>query len=199
MFDGRATGTNALHAVAMAALVVATAFVVGYVVFDLEAGVLPSDPPPDASFRFAHDPATDTLVVTHYGGDNLDADRVLVVDQGFEPIGNFSAGANVSAGDSATLTGIDADDSVYVLWVSGDGEYRTLASWNADGSAGVESGIDDEHTANVLEGAVVLDGTAVIEGAAVLDGATVVGGRALPHGDVPEGGASTATFLLRME
>ena len=90
MLRGRAVAANALHAMAMAAVVVVAAFVVGYVAFDLEAGVLPSDPPPDASFRFAHDPAADTLVVTHYGGDNLDADRVLVVDGAFEPVGNVS-------------------------------------------------------------------------------------------------------------
>lgn len=139
--------TNALHAMLMAALVVAAAFVVGYVAFDLEAGVLPSEPPPDASFRFAHDPAADALVVTHYGGDNLDADRVLVVDGAFEPIGNFSAGANVSAGDAATLRGVDANDTVYVLWVTDDGEYRTLASWNAQGNASDGSDVDDASTA----------------------------------------------------
>lgn len=132
MLRGRAVATNALHAMLMTALVVAAAFVVGYVVLDLEAGVLPSDPPPDASFRFEHDPATNTLVVTHYGGDNLDADRVLVVDQAFEPLGNFSTGETVSAGESVTLTDVTAADRVHVLWRTGDGDYRTLASWNAD-------------------------------------------------------------------
>lgn len=139
---------NALHALLMAALVVVAAFVVGYVVFDLEAGVLPSDPPPDASFRFAHDPATDTLVVTHYGGDNLDADRVLVVDQAFEPAGAFSVGETVSAGESVTLRDVTEGDSVYVLWVTEDGDYRTLASWNPQGSATNGSDVDDESTAN---------------------------------------------------
>jgi hypothetical protein len=148
MLRGRAVATNALHAMLMAALVVAAAFVVGVVAFDLEGSVLPSDPPPDASFRFAHHPATDTLVVTHYGGDNLDADRVLVVDRAFEPVGNFSAGANVSAGESATLHDVTADDTVYVLWVIDDGDYRTLASWDPQGSATNGSDADDASTAN---------------------------------------------------
>lgn len=148
MLRGRAVAANALHAMLMAALVVASAFVVGVVVFDLEAGMLPSDQPPDASFRFAHDPATDTLVVTHYGGDNLDADRVLVVDQAFEPAGTFSAGETVSAGESVTLTDVTDADSAYVLWLTEDGEYRTLASWNVQENASDGSDVDDASTAN---------------------------------------------------
>ena len=148
MLRGRAVATNALHAMLMAALVVAAAFVVGYVAFDLEAGVLPSDPQPDASFRFAHDSATDTLEVTHYGGDNLDADRVLVVDQAFEPIGNFSSGATVSAGDTATLHDVTDADSAHVLWLTEDGEYRTLASWNAQENASDGSDADEASTAS---------------------------------------------------
>ncbi|MFC6951619.1 hypothetical protein [Halorubellus litoreus] len=142
MVTGRAGGTNALHATLMAALVVATAFVAGVVVFDLESAVLPTEPRPEASFTFAHDPSTDTLVVTHYGGDNLDADRVRLVNQGFEPVGNFSSGRTVSAGESATLDGVDADDSVYVLWVTDDDEFLVLASWNADAATASAAGTD---------------------------------------------------------
>jgi hypothetical protein len=149
MLQGRAVAANALHAMLMAALVVAAAFVVGYVAFDLEAGVLPSDPPPDASFQFAHDHETNTLVVTHYGGDNLDADRVLVVDQAFEPLGNFSTGETISAGESVTLTNVTAADSVHVLWRTGDGDYRTLASWNADGVENSTADAPNETTASV--------------------------------------------------
>ncbi len=126
----------------MAALVVATALVVGYVVFDLEATVLPTDSRPEASFRFAHDASTETLVVTHYGGDNLDADRLRVVNQGFESVAAFSVGSTVSAGESVTVGGVDADDTVYVLWVTGDGEYVVLASWNADAAAATPAGTD---------------------------------------------------------
>lgn len=155
MVTGRAGGTSTLHAIVMAILVVATAFVVSVVVFDLEAGVLPSESSPGASFTFAHDPSTETLVVTHYGGDNLDADRVRLVNQGFDPVGNFSTGHTVSAGESTTLDGVDADDSVYVLWVTDDDEFLVLASWNADAAAAsaTSTGPRNETTATVGAGA----------------------------------------------
>lgn len=164
----------------MVVLVVATAFVVGYVVFDLEGNVVPSEPRPEASFRFAYDASTETLVVTHYGGDNLDADRVRLVDQGFETVGNFSTGETVSAGESATLEGVDADDSVYVLWATDDGEYVVLASWNArDGNAGTASPA----------------GTAAGHGLGV-DAAGTDSGASAAASPASE---RTASFLLRME
>jgi hypothetical protein len=165
----------------MATLVVVTAFVVGVVVFDLEAGVLPAESNPGASFTFAHDPSTETLVVTHYGGDNLDADRVRLVNQGFEPVGDFSTGPTVSAGESATIDDVDADDSVYVLWVTDDDEFLVLASWNADAAS-----TGATRTAAGNESATMLGADA--------DGDTDAGA----DGDT-DPGARTASFLLRME
>jgi hypothetical protein len=133
----------------MAILVVVTAFVVGVVVFDLEAGVLPAESSPGASFTFAHDPSTETLVVTHYGGDNLDADRVRLVNQGFEPVGHFSTGRTVTAGETATLQGVDEDDTVYVLWVTDDDEFLVLASWNADAASATGTTAGNESAATV--------------------------------------------------
>ncbi|WP_227131756.1 type IV pilin [Halorubellus salinus] len=155
METGRAGGTNALHAALMAALVVATAFVAGVVVFDLESTVLPTESNPQASFTFTHEPSTGTLVVTHYGGDNLDVDRVRLVNQGFEPVGDFSTGETVSAGESTTIEGVDADDSVYVLWVTDDDELLVLASWNADAAAAsaTRTGSGNESAATVGAGA----------------------------------------------
>ena len=155
MVTGRGGGTNALHATLMAALVVVTAFVAGVVVFDLESAVLPTESSPQASFTFAHEPSTDTLVVTHYGGDNLDADRVRLVNQGFEPVGDFSTGRTISAGESTTLDGVDADDSVYVLWVTDDDEFLVLASWNADAPAAGASRTDSgNETATTVDAGV---------------------------------------------
>lgn len=217
MYQGRGAGTTTLHAVLMAALVVATAFVVGVVVFDLEGDVLPSDAPPDASFQFVHDAEADTLEVTHYGGDSLDADRVRIVDQGFEPIGNFSTGPRISAGESTTLAAVDEDDSVYVLWVTDDGDYSTLASWNPNPSSSEPTGT--EH-ATAVGDSIETESETVAVATTGPEAATTARqdvdrvhamqrpvvrvderervARARPVGESP-GSASTATFLLRIE
>lgn len=133
MPESRGGGTNTLHAMVMAALVVAAALVVGYVVFDLQVDVLPGDPQPEASFGFAYDDRTQRLVVTHRGGDTLDPERVVVLNQGFERIGGWPDDDPITAGDTMNATGVDPNDTVYVMWVTEDGGYVELASWSGGG------------------------------------------------------------------
>lgn len=126
----RAGGTNTLHAMLMAGLVIATAFVAGVVVFDLEAAVFPSDSTPSASIAFEYDEENGTLTVVHRGGDALDADRVVFLNEGFQSIGSFNDTDTITAGDRAVVPGVDDESTVYVMWVVEDDQYVTLATWN---------------------------------------------------------------------
>ncbi|NHN42338.1 hypothetical protein G9C85_11970 [Halorubellus sp. JP-L1] len=130
MVGVRAGGTNALHALAMTVLVVVTAFVVGFVVFDLEGAVVPTERQPDAAFEFAYDADAERLAVTHQGGSTLDAERVVLANRAFEEVGRWPAGDAITAGDATTIEGVAADDTVYVAWRTDDGTYVVLASWN---------------------------------------------------------------------
>jgi hypothetical protein len=158
----------------MAALVVGTAFVAGYVVFGLEGSVLPQERHPDASFRFAYDETTDELAVTHYGGDNLNADRVVLLNRAFDEVGAWTATETVSAGDTATVRDVSPGDTVYVMWETPDGTYLTLATWNPDGAVETTTSAPSNPTADPAR-------------------TTAHATRAVPRG------AGTATFLIRIE
>jgi hypothetical protein len=130
MLGVRAGGTNTLHAMLMAVLVVAAALVAGVVVFDLEDDVLPSESTPSASIGFEYDEDTGALTIEHRGGDALDADRVVFLNEGFQSLGTFEDTEQVTAGDRAVLPDVDDEATVYVMWIVEDGQYVTLATWN---------------------------------------------------------------------
>jgi hypothetical protein len=122
--------TNTIHALVMAVLVVAAAFVVGVVVFDLEGTILPSESTPSASIEFGYAGATDTLTITHRGGDALDPANVVVLNQGFQRVGGWNATDAITAGDATVIENVTRETTVYVMFETDEDSYVILATWN---------------------------------------------------------------------
>jgi len=78
---------------------------------------------PQASFDFAYEDGTNTAVVTHSGGDSIEADQLRVVVDGqtrgtWASIGDTDT---VRAGDRIELGGIESGDTIRLVHEGEDG------------------------------------------------------------------------------
>jgi flagellin-like protein len=126
---GVAPGDRAISPVVGVALVVALTVVLATVVSATALGLgTVADPAPTARFTFDHDERAG-LVVTHDGGRAIPAAELAIA--GEDPDGTAAFGpwpdtGTVGAGDATTLTGVDGDEVVRVVW-SRDGRSAVLA------------------------------------------------------------------------
>jgi flagellin-like protein len=106
----------------MVAITVILAAVIG--TFVLGLGDQVQDTAPQASFNFDFQgTAGGDLVVTHDGGDTIDASSASldVIEAGTaSPVTSFSG--DVGAGDSASYTGWTADTQYRVVWTAATGD-----------------------------------------------------------------------------
>jgi flagellin-like protein len=126
---GVAPGDRAISPVVGVALVVALTVVLATVVSAtaLGFGTLAA-PTPTARFTFDHDERAG-LVVTHDGGRAIPAAELAIAGEdpdGVAAFGPWAAAGTVGAGDATTLTGVDGDEVVRVVW-SRDGRSAVLA------------------------------------------------------------------------
>lgn len=78
---------------------------------------------PQATFDFEYDAGQDTVIVTHSGGDSIDADRLRVIVDG-EMRGTwaqFGDTDTAQAGDDVVLDGIESGDTIRLLYEGEDG------------------------------------------------------------------------------
>ncbi len=78
---------------------------------------------PDPEFGYDYSPGTGELVVTHEGGDTVDASQITFQGSGFDGTGTTwaqrAAGSGtVTAGDRVTLTGVQDNYRVEIVWSS---------------------------------------------------------------------------------
>lgn len=109
----------------MVAITVVLAAVIGGFVMNMGDSL--SDPAPSTQIDFDYDSGSDTLTVTHDGGEVITGDNTgnLIVE------GNEATDFPYSAGDEiATVSSASSNSPVDVVWESPEGESsRILDSW----------------------------------------------------------------------
>lgn len=84
---------------------------------------------PNVAFDFEYDAEAERLVVTHEGGDSVEAERLEFATDASSSVDEDFEGT-VTAGTSATLS-VPPSATVSVVWTSEDeGQSATLARWN---------------------------------------------------------------------
>jgi hypothetical protein len=78
---------------------------------------------PDTEFGYDYSPGTSELVVTHEGGDTVNASQITFQGTGFDGVGTTwaqQAGGDgtVAAGDRVTLTRVQDNHMVEIVWTS---------------------------------------------------------------------------------
>lgn len=88
---------------------------------------------PDAEFGYAYDGATDTLEITHEGGDALDARALQVAGVEAACVSGEWRSGSVRTDDTCVVEGVSHGAPVRIVW-NGDGATRaTLDVWAAPG------------------------------------------------------------------
>ncbi|MFB6297956.1 MAG: type IV pilin [Salinirussus sp.] len=86
---------------------------------------------PRAAFSF--DQHDGTVTVTHQGGSTLDANNVDIRVDGTTVTPDDRYASRISAGGSATVTGLSPGETVRVVWESDDGSRSiTLAAYEVE-------------------------------------------------------------------
>lgn len=94
-----------------------------------ESGV--RSPEPNVSFAFDYDSESETLEITHHGGDAVRGSELRVVVEAGEGSVESPFEGEVKAGDGVTVE-VPSDATVEVVWASSDGSRRSvLAEWDA--------------------------------------------------------------------
>jgi len=128
------TDDDAVSPVIGVILMVAITVILAAVIatFVLGLGDQVSNSSPQASFSFDYD-GTDTLTVTHDGGQGIDASNLYIrgTDDEDGPWGGTTgSNSKVKAGNSDDVAVTDGS-TVRVIWESSDGsDSSTLATWN---------------------------------------------------------------------
>jgi len=92
-----------------------------------------SDPAPTADFNFDfNDDSTNTLLVTHGDGDELDANQVFVRGSNFgasaQTWNSLTGDATVAAGDSHEFSGTARDYQINIVWEDPDSDTTSTLS-----------------------------------------------------------------------
>jgi len=133
------TDDDAVSPVIGVILMVAITVILAAVIatFVLGLGEQISDSAPQASFDYEFDDSggTNTLTVTHTGGQTLSDSNIDVNVNGTEISvagGDYGYDTNwpsdISAGSSAILEGIQQDDDVTIIWKSSNGDQTAILS-----------------------------------------------------------------------
>ena len=134
--DGRAV-SPVIGVILMVAITVILAAVIGTFVLGLGDEIQGSQTP-QASFTFDYDaggtPNDGTLDITHDGGDKLQNSQVSVKFAGTDDGSGASVSSDfpteIAAGDTATVSNVDSQQTVRVVWeASGGDETATLGKW----------------------------------------------------------------------
>lgn len=93
--------------VLMVAITVALAATIGAFVMGLHPG---SDPAPTATLEVSTGDGSDTIVLSHRGGDPVDLDEVAVLVDGDLGDGNASLEGTLEPGEHVTVAALTTDD-----------------------------------------------------------------------------------------
>lgn len=120
-------------------LMVAVTFVLGAIVGSAAYGVYATEVEqiPSTNFEYDYDDANEQLTITHESGSTFEGPRVRfrkAGEQGGLSPANWSSEPEVSSGESITISGVEADDTVLVIWISErkNGGSTVLSRWPAD-------------------------------------------------------------------
>jgi flagellin-like protein len=131
LIDDRKAVSPVIGVILMVAITVILAAVIGTFVLGLSDEV--SNTTPQVSFNFDLDGGE--LTITHTGGDTVNGANLDIIVSNpsgtdtSETINNFG-GTDISAGDQTTVTGLEGDETVRVVF-EGDGETSTLGKYDA--------------------------------------------------------------------
>lgn len=84
---------------------------------------------PAAQFEFEYDETTETLVVTHGGGDTVDARTFRVTGVGADCTAADWGSREVSAGDTCRIESVPPDARLRIAWDGVGTNTATLAGW----------------------------------------------------------------------
>ncbi len=117
--------------VLLIAITIVVAAVLAPVVIQLGSDTAEGGTAPQARFAFDYDASSNTLTVTHDGGETVDRSRVEFGDDGdgTNVVSGFPD-AEITVGDEAVVGGVEAGTKVWVFWNDPE-EDRTLplADW----------------------------------------------------------------------
>lgn len=85
---------------------------------------------PATNFEFEYDQSTETLVVTHGGGDTVDAEALRFAGVADECTAEDWGGRKVSAGDTCRLDSVPEDADIRVAWDGVGTNTATLDGWD---------------------------------------------------------------------
>ena len=122
LFTDDSAVSPVIGVILMVAITVILAAVIGSFVLNLGGSLQQSAP--QASFEFDFDGVTE-VNVTHSTGDTIDEGTVYINSDGGSE--NEWSGT-ISAGDTKTYSGYNADDTVRVVWTSENGENSATLS-----------------------------------------------------------------------
>ena len=111
----------------MVAITVILAAVIGTFVLGLGDQVSESAPQASFSFEFNVSGTSDTVNITHEGGETLEASNIDVNgDSGVTPNPGFSG--TISAGNTTGYSGVDPGETIRVIWTNpAGGSTNTIA------------------------------------------------------------------------
>ena len=135
------------------------AWLAGYAVFIHEEANLTIEAP-DAEYDFEYDSQYNSITIQHVGGDTFQKPKTGAIEIHVSPNGTYASPVTTvplpfDEGDSVTVTGVEEDDRVVIIWRGGGGLSAELATYSV--SQGKEVGPSVERalgSANHLSGPV---------------------------------------------
>jgi hypothetical protein len=116
-----------LGAIQLVCLVMLLSSVLGLGIYGVVGGL--AQTVPATNFEFDYDDSTETLVITHAGGDTVDARAIRFTGLDAECTADDWGGRKVSAGDTCRVDSVPADTELRVAWDGVGTNTATLGGW----------------------------------------------------------------------
>lgn len=84
---------------------------------------------PATTFEFDYDETTETLAITHSGGDTVDAESLRFAGVDAECSAEDWGGRKISAGDTCRLDSVSSDTKLRIAWDGVGTNTATLGGW----------------------------------------------------------------------
>ena len=128
LFSDEDAVSPVIGVILMVAITVILAAVIGTFTLGLYEGG--NEAAPSVDFDTVYDEGVQTLTVTHTHGETIETSQLEWVVTGDDEISEMFSGPRVTAGDSVTLTGVESDETVRLVWsTKGEERSATIMKW----------------------------------------------------------------------
>lgn len=94
--------------------------------FELQTGEVTFSSPPTVAFDVGYDEDSQTVFVTHNGGDSVDRENLIITGDVDDAPMAVPGDGSMSAGSDFEIEGLQSGDEIQIVWESDDGEQSSV-------------------------------------------------------------------------